>query len=177
MIAHSQKMLLHIYAQAADLSDPTYRNYLAQAAGVASAADPAFTQDGFDVAMAALETVLFQRVDAGEVEDPRGRNRYIRDEFYWRNKLPRSGLINSRQAHRIKELWGRLCEWLPPEQRNLDYLGAIVRKSTGKRDPGWSALTSYQASHLIDALQDRLAHALKNAQITRREPELEEAPF
>ena len=161
MIQSSQKRLLHIYAHAAGLSDPTYRNHLVQAAGVSSAADPNLTQSGFESAMASLETVLFQRVAAGEVPDPRGRSRYILEEYYWRNKLPRSGLINSRQAHRIESIWQQLCQWLPAENRNLEYLGGIVRKSTGKRDPGYTALTSYQAANLIDALQDRLSYAVQ----------------
>lgn len=161
MIHASQKMLLHVYAGAARLSDPTYRNYLAAAAGVNSAADPSMSQSGFEAAMAALETVLFQRVAAGEVPDPRGRNRYIRSEFYWRDKLPKAGLINSRQAHRIEGLWIALCNWLPPEQRNLEYLGRIVRKATGKRDPGITALTDREAGCLIDALKDRIAHAIR----------------
>jgi hypothetical protein len=174
MIHPQQKALLHIYKGAAALSDPSYRQYLAQAAGVSSAADPRFNQAGFETAMASLETVLFQRVETGEVPDPRGRSRYIQDEYYWRNRLPRSGQITSRQAHRIEELWSDLVSFLPVHQQTLDYLGAIVRKATGKPDPGYTALTHREAACLIDALCDRIAHA----HITHSPDQLEEVvPF
>jgi hypothetical protein len=161
MIQNKQKMLLHIYADAAGLSDPAYRDHLRHAAGVSSASDRALTQSGYERAMAALETVLFMRVHAGEVANPIGHSRYITSEFYWRTKLPRVGFINSRQAYRIQELWNRLQEYLPPEHRTLIYLGGIIRKATGKPDPGYTCLTAAEADSLIDALKDRLAHALK----------------
>ena len=163
MIQPNQKMLLHLYKAAARLNDPTYRNFLRQSAGVASAADPEFTQAGFEAAMASLETVLFQRVHAKEVESPVGKSRYILEEFYWRRKLPRDGMINSRQAHRIDELWRQICAFLPPEKRTADYQAAIVARATGQASASRSALTFYQANNLIDALKDRLAHALKSA--------------
>ena len=166
MISKHQKMLLHIYAAAARLPDPIYRDYLLRSAGVSSATDRGLTQSGFDCAMATLETVLFQRVHAGEVANPIGRNLYIRSEFHWRLKQPRPGMINSRQAHKIEELWTRLLGYLAWDDRNLLYLGGIIRKATGKADPGYSCLTASEADHLIDALNDRLAHALKSGAVS-----------
>lgn len=161
----SQKMLLHVYAQAAALDDPTYRNHLREAAGCVSAADPTFSQAGFEAAMASLETVLWQRVLARQVPDPRAQgNRYIRAEFHWRDRLPRQGLINSRQAYRIQGLWTALCNWLPEEQRSVVYLAGIIRQATGRPDLYLSGLTEHQAAQLIDALKDRIAHAVKAAQ-------------
>lgn len=178
MIQNKQKMLLHIYAGAAGLEDPVYRDILLHAAGVSSASDRSLTQSGFEQAMAALETVLFLRVHAREVKNPIGHSRYIQSEYYWRRRLPREGLISRRQAYKIEELWILLQRYLPEEDRNLVYLGGIVRKATGKTDPGYTCLTSKEADCLIDALKDRLAHALH-----RSEPpvevaeELEEVPF
>lgn len=161
MISKSQKMLLHIYADAAGLSDPAYRDHLRHAAGVSSASDRTLSQQGFEAAMAALETVLFMRVHAGEVSSPIGRSRYITSEFHWRTRLPRVGYINSRQAYKIQELWTRLQQFLAPDQRTLVYLAGIIRKATGKPDPGYTCLTAAEADSLINALKDRLAHAVR----------------
>jgi hypothetical protein len=128
--------------------------------------------------MAALETVLFQRVHAGEVPNPIGRRRYIASEFYWRTKLPRAGMINSRQAYKIQDLWGRLQEFLPVEHRTLSYLAGIIRKATGKPDPGYSCLTSSEAESLINALKDRLSHFLRHpSSVICRLSEEEAVPF
>lgn len=168
MIQNKQKMLLHIYADAAGLPDPVYRDILLRSAGVHSSADRSLTQSGWEHTMAALETVLFQRVHAREVSNPIGRSRYIISEFYWRSKAPRAGLINSRQAYKIQELWGDLQQYLHEDDRNLVYLGGIIRKATGKQDPGYTCLTAGEADSLINALKDRLAHAVR---------QLEEVPF
>lgn len=161
MIRNSQKKRIHIYKAAAALSDSDYRSILVGSASVASAADPDMNQSGFERAMAAIETRLFQRVHAGEVPDPIGNSRWIFEEFYWRKKLPGRGVINSRQGHKIDELWNRLKEYLPEEKRTIAYLGGILYQSTGRRDVGYYALKNHEAAFLIDALKDRLAHAIK----------------
>ena len=153
-----QKALLHIYAAAADLPDPIYRRILAEASGCVSAADREFSQSGFDLAMAKLESVLFDRVHRGLVPNPIGRVRWIGREDYWRQRLPASGYINTRQHHRIVDLWETLIGRLPLEQRTTSYFAGIVRHATGKTDLGVLALTSAQAGMVIDALADRLRH-------------------
>ena len=163
MLNRTQKIIIHEYARAARLADPSYRDILHAHAGMSSAADRNFTQPGFDQVMAALETVLFERVDRGEVPDPIGHSRYIRDESHWRDRLGQHGRINSRHYHRIKQLWDQLCEWLPDDKCNAGYLAGIVCHATRKPDIGVTALTSGQAWCVIEALKDRLAHALKTA--------------
>lgn len=160
MITSKEKALLHIYATAADLTDHGYRIILKKSAGVPSAADDQMDQSGFERAMAALETVLFDRVERREVPSPIGRNRWIMNPYYWRKRLPQDGAINSRQFHLIEELWTALRDRLPEDRRDLAYLAGIIRKATGKADVGLTALTSAQAGFVIDALQDRLAHAV-----------------
>lgn len=156
-----QKFLLHHYARAAALEEPHYRALLQANAHVPSAADRRFAQDGFDRAMAALESLLFDRVERGIVLDPLSRgDRWIRSRTHWQRRLPAAGLINTRQAHKIAELWARLQESLPPASRQLSYLCGIIHKSTGKRDIAVHALTNREADHLIDALVDRLGHAV-----------------
>jgi hypothetical protein len=160
-LQQKQKFLLHHYAGAAALGEPEYRALLQANAHVPSAADRRFLQDGFDRCMAALESLLFDRVARGVVIDPISKgDRWIRSRTYWQRKLPAPGLINTRQAHRISELWARLQEHLPPAQRDLSYLCGIIHKSTGKRDIAVHALTNREADHLLDALADRLASTL-----------------
>ena len=160
MINNTQKALIHIYKATAKLDDPSYRNLLREYAGVSSAADRRFTQAGFERVMAALETVLFERVHRGRIMNPLyGESRYITKEFHWRGRLPAEGYINSRQICKIEDLWARLCASLPGDKQTLDYLAAIIRKATGEEHVGFGALTSTQASHLIDALRDRINYA------------------
>lgn len=164
MIRDRQKMLAHIYAKAANVSEPTYRNILRDAAGVASCADRRMTQEGFERLMASLETLLFERVHAGEVSDPRGENRYIKAPHYWRGKLPRSGGINSRQLHAIEAMWARCCEFLPEAQCNPAYQAGIVRRAVGRDDAALLNLGCQEAGFVLDALKDKLAHAIRASQ-------------
>lgn len=159
-VNYSQKGLLHIYKAAAEISDVAYRNILAEHAGVKSSADPDMTQSGFERVMAALEALLFLRVANGEVENPLGgRYAKIQSEDYWRKKLPRAGMINSRQRHRIDELWRELKESLPPEAATSDYLYGIVRRAAARDNAYPLNLTAAEAVFVIDALQDCLTRA------------------
>jgi hypothetical protein len=171
MISNREKGLLHIYRQAAGLSEATYRNVLRQAAGVSSAADRRMNQAGFEAAMAELETMLFSRVDAGAVEDPIGRSKHIFRRDYWRGRLPRRGHITSRQAMMIRTTWARLCEFLPQGECTEAYLHGILGKSVG-REVAIEALTAREAACLIDALRDRLAYAIRGAQVIQQESEV-----
>lgn len=165
MIKKNQKFIIHEYARAARLSEPAYRDILHRQAGVGSAADPEMSQSGFETVMAALETVLFERVNAGEIPSPINRSKYIHARTYWRNKAAQQsrGRVNSRQYHLIMQLWAQLGEWMPDDQRTPEYFAGIVCHATGKQDIGVSALTSSQAWCVIEALKDRLSHAIKQA--------------
>lgn len=160
MIHNPQKAILHHYARAAALQEMEYRALLKRVANVASAADPDMTQHGFEAAMAALETILFERVDRREVPWPRR----ISARTYWRDRANqnRPGRINSRQFQRIMQLWTQLGEWMSDAQRTPAYFAGIVAKATG-RTLGISALTSADAAHVIEALQARLSAAIRRA--------------
>ena len=186
MIKNSQKGLLHIYPDYAELSDPDRRNVLAEKAGVASSADRQMTQAGFEKAMAAYEAILWHRVDEGIVADPRdcrrcasrmlrGRKKdycpacgehrkvYAWSRTHWRDKLPDAGQANSRQLHKVRELWGLLTDFLPEQKCNERYLGAIAAKACGRAAPILlHNLSRHQAHLTIEALKDRLRHAVKN---------------
>lgn len=167
MIARQQKMYVHIYADAAMLSNAEYRALLVRHSGCSTAADPDFGQRGFDQVMAALETILFQRVDSGLVRNPIGRSRWIRSRDYWRRRTlaARNGLINSRQLHKIQALWRMLAPaagFPEPESHDaIRYLGGLIARATGRSAVGDTALTAGEAACVLDALQDRLSHALQ----------------
>lgn len=161
MIEATQKRLVHEYARAARMEEATYRNYVRSEAGVSSVGDPRMSQAGFERLMARLEEFLFQQVDAGKVPDPIGVHRRIRDRFHWRNRLPRDGGINSRQAYMIQERWTRLSSFLPEDKRTIDYLAGIVRRATWRpvdNNPSTWHLTATEADKILDALQDRLSY-------------------
>ena len=77
-----QKMLIQIYRRAAGLRDYEYRRLLMENTGCRSSTDGTWTQEAFDSAMAALETILFERVAQARVANPLPLNRHIRAEFY-----------------------------------------------------------------------------------------------
>jgi len=163
MINDNQKKLPHIYASAAGLNEATYRNTLRAVTGCSSCCDPRFNQARFERAMASLETVLFLRVAAGQCPNPIGKSRWIKAEFYWREKLPDDGRITSRQSYTINRIWAELQEFLPEEKYNMGYLLAIIHKATGCYQNHYATLSEKQAACLIDALNDRLAYAQKDA--------------
>ena len=144
--------MLHIYPDLAGLSDPERREILLHAAGVDSSSDPVMSHSGCDSAMAAYETVLWDRVERGIVPDPRccktcrrpmnhvgggmgecpegcGKRKihaWTRD--YWRKRLPAPHGANSRQIWKLKEMWEFLVNYLPESDRNMRYLAGIIAK-------------------------------------------------
>lgn len=165
MIGARQKATLHIYKDAAQLSQPAYRAILRDYAGVPSAADSRMNQAGYERAMAALETLLFDRVSAGVIPDPIGRSKHISQRTYWRDRLPKHGMINSRQMHRITYLWGRLMEFLPPAQCSMDYRDGIVTKAIGRHAGELATISADEARHVIDAMADRLQRAITDSHL------------
>lgn len=153
MIAARQKFLLHHYARVAGLSDEEYRVILSETVGVRSSTAPAFGQAGFDRVMARLEEALCERVAAGVITDPIGRDRWITTRDYWRRRCPSATRLSTRQAARIRELWGAAQESLPPAARTLGYLRGVMERATGRQDIGTRGLSPREAAQVIDALQ------------------------
>lgn len=163
-ITNREKMLLHIYRDAAGMGEAEYRRVLAAESGCESSADREFERVHFVHVMARIEALLWTRVESGAVPRPAG-TRYIQTETYWREQLRRStprGFITTAQIQKLNDLWNRLREPLG-EKWTRDYFTAIATRATGKRDVGVTTLTSAEAKNLIDALQDKLTHALKVA--------------
>lgn len=178
MISTREKTLIHIYAHAARLADQDYRALLREHTGLASCANPSFSHADADAILAALEAVLFARVSAGLVPDPRPGSRWIRDEYYFRRRISTpsaSGYaanatpINARQFHLIQQLWLQLSEFLDAPHTSDAYLAAIIVQSIGHSAP-ILALTRRQAGMLIDALRDRLKYAISQSKQTAALP-------
>ena len=169
---NQQRMLVQVYRRAANLGEQDYRRLLDEYAGVDSTARSCelWSATAFERVMAALETRLFSRVHLGEVDNPMGSSRWIKDEFHWRRKNLDNGLINSRQCFKIEFLWNQLTPYLEPGQRSIEYLSGIIRQACGRADVGLTALTSSDAGNVIEALKDRIAYAI-------RDPIREDYPF
>ena len=161
MITRSEKKLIHIYAHAAGITEREYRALLVEASGKESSADMEFNHADADRVLAALEALLFDRVARAVVQDPRGRSPWIKDEYHFRKKASGPGAATSRQRWKIDALWSQLCDFLRPGDQRLDYLSRIIAKSVGRPTP-LDLLTTSQAAAVIEALQDRLRHAIQS---------------
>jgi len=162
--------MVHLYKDAATLSDPDYRQVLGEISGCQSAKHPGLTQWHFDQVMAHLEGLLHYRIQEGIVSPPDRRR--ISNLFHWRRRLPTGGGLNSRQANRIRELWTDLVPYLPDAERTDNYLTGIAAKATGYRCADVWHLKAWQAGLLIDALRDRLHYAVRRGDA----PAAESAP-
>jgi len=96
-------------------------------------------------------------------------NAWTRD--YWRQKLPADrGGANSRQIWKLRELWTLLQDYLPEAEQADSYLAAIISRTAPDDGPqsllegtslAWHRITAQQAHRAIEALKDRLAHAVR----------------
>ena len=188
-----EKALLHIYPDLAGMNDLERRDVLRRSTGAVSSADPAVTQEGFERAMAAYETVLWDRVDRGQVKDPRlctkcgrplqasvngmgtcregceTRKVYAWSRDYWRQRLPRDHAANSRVLWKLRQLWDLAQDYLPESDRTDAYLAGICCKAAKRGSPAAlliscqiqrDKVSAQQAHGGIEALKDRLAHAV-----------------
>ena len=161
IINRKQIVTIQKYKRWAQLDDPTYRDLLDRAAGVRSS--KLLDQVSFERTMGWLETLLFDRVDAGIVAAPSGVIR-----TYWRDKLPTEGMINSRLRYTMERWWGLLADYLPQEERNETYLAGIIRKAAGKALADilhegclqWERVPKYAGLLCLEAIKDRLRHAI-----------------
>ena len=157
-----QKSIAHKYKALARLEEQEYRGLLIAAAGPRSdgsrsAADKDLTQRAFDTFMAMIEYRLERNIQEGVCPEPRGINLH-----YWRNRLPASGMSNSRDQHEIRDWWYKLQPYIEQAKRNPDYLHAIAAHACGLGHvDSITHLTSLQAGLTIEAVKDRLRWALR----------------
>lgn len=164
-IDNKQKALVKKYQRFAELADCDYRALLVARAGVTSCTQ--LDQGGLDKVMAALEAVLWERVDAGHVPAPHGLLR-----TYWRNRLTPRGGCNSRLRYTLDRWWKMLADYLPEDQRNEVYLAGIIKHAMNWTGPvawfngeriTWERLSAEAARLAVEAIKDRLRYAVKGA--------------
>jgi len=154
MIKRKEIALIHIYAALAELGDQARRELMLKNAGAYSSKE--LDQRGFEIVMAALERVLWQRVDLRLVADPRDckvcgrrmkpggkgmgecpegcetRKVYAWTRKYWQSKLPEPGGAHTRLVWKMRQLWDMLKDYLPTEEQNDKYLAGIIHKASGQ---------------------------------------------
>lgn len=157
MLSTAEKKLIHIYARAAELSGPEYCALLSAETGKRSCADPEFSHSDADRVLAALEAVAWDRIRTKRV---RVRSRWIRKEFYFRDRLSGGHCFAARRLWKIRRLWMLLAAFLPEADRSDAYLSGIVRQAVG-RSVALSDLTPAESVPVLNALQDRLAWAVR----------------
>ncbi|MDD5705080.1 MAG: hypothetical protein PHR35_04085 [Kiritimatiellae bacterium] len=152
MISRREKALLHIYAQAAGLDKPTYRNILREHAGVSSSADPAMSQGDFRRAMASLEIHLWSAVDAGaSIHLPAVVSR----RGYWQTRVPvsRAG-VGPSKVQLIHRLQDELTLLLPGTGAERDaYIQASMERAIGTPISQAAALSDRHADAVIECLR------------------------
>ena len=185
MISAKEKAIVHAYPNLIGLSTLERRQHMVKTVGCYSSLE--LDQARFEHLMASLEELLWTRVEAGTVPDPRAcrkcgsalrpeqngfgvcprgcerRKVFAWGRTYWRDRLPDRRRANSRQRYMIRNLWGLLQDYLPAEEQTDAYLGGIWRHAAGLAPSvPWNVetLSSAHASALIDALKDRLTHAV-----------------
>ena len=165
LIDNRQKALIKRYQRMAGLCDHDYRDLLARTTGARSCTR--IGQDQFDRAMAALESILWLRVDASLA--PRPTLDIAR--WYWRQRCPADGMINSRLKWKLERWWGLLSDYLTEEERTPAYLAGIIHQASGvpmdiMLGGGrllWERIPAEAARLTLEALKDRLRHVVTAA--------------
>lgn len=158
---NSQKGLIKSYQRYAGMADPDYRALLHQYAGATSSRDKHLTQYHFDVIMPLIETRAHLAETNGAARGRRPSK--LSNWYYWRDRSPARGKASTRELWKIKQLWETLQPLLPESERGHAYVCGIAGHATGKKVEHLHELTVGQALSLIEALKDRLSHAMRRA--------------
>lgn len=156
---NQQKAVIKSYQRYAGISDAEYRSILHTYAGATSSRDPHLTQWHFDTIMPAIEV----RAHLAETNGlTRGRRpAKLTDWYYWRNRAPGKGRATTRELWKIGKLWQQLCPYLPEADRTHTYQCGIASHAVGRKIQHLHDLSLPQALAVIEALKDRLAHAMR----------------
>lgn len=159
-IKRKQIALLHVYPKLAGLTDLARRQVLEAHTGCTSTKDEFMDHHLYELAMAAYETLLWDRVLRKLCPDPRAcrtcgrrltqlangdgqcpegcetRKVYAWTQYYWRNKVVKPGQADSRQVFKLREAWTLLRDYLPEGFcRTEAYLAGIIQQATGRDIP------------------------------------------
>jgi len=157
-----QKGIVKTYQRYAGMADPEYRALLHEITGATSSRDTHLCQFHFDCVMPLLEIRAHLAETNGCTAGRKPAN--LTDWYYWRDRSPARGKASTRELWKIAQLWDLLTPHLPESARTHQYLCAIAAHAIGHRQvEHLHELTIAQAGMLIEALFDRLAHALGRA--------------
>jgi hypothetical protein len=135
------------------------RQLLYRSVGAMNEESPDLKQVDFDDVMAAIETELETRVKAGTSSVPE----YIHLQ-YWRQRHPNKGAVNTRESHKIFELWNELKAYLGEEKRTAQYLlGFAAHVCCFTHSKAIEDLSAREALKVIDALRKRIIQEQKRA--------------
>lgn len=167
MWTHKQKGIVKTYQRYAGMADLEYRALLHTQTGATSSRDAHLTQFHFDAFMPLMEI----RAHLAEINGLAVGRRpaKLSNWYYWRNRSPARGKATSRELWKVtnaehRGLWDLLTPYLPESERGHDYLCGIAAHACGlHKVEHLHELTVGQCGMLIEALKDRLQHALRRA--------------
>ena len=139
------------YAKYCKMDPVEYRKFLYNKLQATHEESPYLNNRHFEDIMYELECELEFRIGNGYVETP-GRINL----FYWRDRMPKVGKVNSRQKHHIIYLWEKLAEYLVEEKRSNDYLLGLAAKACQRHVDDLDALSGHEAFKLTEAIKYRL---------------------
>jgi hypothetical protein len=162
MWTNRQKGIVKTYQRYAGLADPEYRALLHEQTGATSSRDAHLTQYHFDAFMPRLEIRAHLAETNGLAVGRKPAK--LSNWYYWRDRSPERGKASSRELWKVTNLWDSLLHHLPETQRCHAYLCALAAHACGQRKvEHLHELTIGQCGMLIEALKDRLTHALRRA--------------
>lgn len=156
---YGQITIVQMYRRYAGLCDQEYRELLHQVTGCRSSRAPSLTQFDFDRTMARMEVRAHLAETNGCAHGRRPA--VIQDWYYWRRRLPTKQRASSRELWKIDQVWQQLLPYLPQEQRTPAYLLGMAAHAVGHPVEHVHDLGVAQSLLLVDALADRLAHAVR----------------
>jgi len=140
------------YAKFAEMTPKESRIFLSNTLNIAvQEEDPNLTNKQFDLVMAELEAELELRITQGDVAKPAKIKL-----TYWRERKPISGESNTRETHKVWEVWFKLCPWMNEEKRKVSYLLGIATKCCHKQITDISQMSAREAWFVIEALKLKL---------------------
>jgi hypothetical protein len=162
MWTNKQKGIVKTYQRYAGMADLEYRALLHEQTGAQSSRDAHLTQYHYDAFMPLLEIRAHLAETNGLAVGRRPSK--LSNWYYWRDRSPAKGKATTREIWKVMQLWDLLTPLLPESERTHEYLCAIAAHACGRRKvEHLHELTIGQCSMLIEALKDRVAHALRRA--------------
>lgn len=171
MLKNGEYAVIHTYSRLAGLTRLEYEDVVERCSGRRSSTK--ITHAQCDRLLASLEAILFQRYDEGLVRADLVPKVARMKRYHYRDRLPKTGMINSRLRFHIERLWNLMIDYLPPEDRHDVYLAAIMHVASGvdmhqivgsDRKIIWSSVPTETARLTIEALKDRLKYAIQEPQ-------------